>query len=552
MNKMKQIYLILTALVTILLFGCTKDLDLYSLDELSSDTFWLTANEYKLAANDLYNGLPHKQYEDLKSDIAFQFPNDISNGKLQTSETSSLWKDSYEYIRGANTIIDKGNTNPVEGSDRFVAEAKFFRAFYYFEMFKDFGGVPLIKSVLSETSEELYASRASRADVVNFILEDLTAAASKLPLQSELSDQDIGRITKGTALALKARVALFEGTWQKYHGGTGSTLLQEAVNAASEVISSDEYSLYTATGADSYRNLFIIGGDDSSESILDLRFEEGIKTHGWPQNYDQNGYNITRKMADMYLCVDGKPIEKSDLFQGYDTFISEFENRDPRMVMTSIPPGTVTNRPFFPDGVANWPTAPQRNGNTGYILYKYMETDSDIINRVIGNYFNDIHLIRYAEVLLIYAEALYEKDGSISNDDLDKSINLLRDRVNMPNLSNELVAANALDMRDEIRRERTVELALEGFRYDDLRRWKTAEVELTMDIKGIKIKDSEWQNREPYLTDEYQSRADENGFLISESQRSFDPSKHYLLPLPTKEIALYQSNGYTLEQNPKW
>jgi hypothetical protein len=164
----------------------------------------------------------------------------------------------------------------------------------------------------------------------------------------------------------------------------------------------------------------------------------------------------------------------------------------------------------------------------------------------------DKHIIRYAEVLLIYAEAEFELNGSISDADLDLSINKLRDRVGMPHLTNAFVAAHNLDMRTEIRRERTVELALEGFRYDDLRRWKTAETELAEDIKGIKIKGSTWQDYPLYSSQDWQSRTDANGFLISETGRKFDPTKNYLQPLPTQEINLYQSAGHNLQQNPEW
>ncbi|MCC8425006.1 RagB/SusD family nutrient uptake outer membrane protein [Mucilaginibacter sp. UR6-11] len=206
--------------------------------------------------------------------------------------------------------------------------------------------------------------------------------------------------------------------------------------------------------------------------------------------------------------------------------------------------------------MANWPNSPQRNYNTGYILYKYMSEDPLANNsgrqgdNSLFDY--DRHLIRYAEVLLNYAEALYEKNGAVSDNDLDLSINKLRDRVGMPHLTNAFVTANNLNLQTEIRRERTVELALEGFRYDDLRRWKTAETELPQDIKGIKITGTDWATRTPYNDPSYAAKVDANGFLIAERSRKFDPAKDYLQPLPTKEVAFYQANGHKLEQNPGW
>lgn len=161
-------------------------------------------------------------------------------------------------------------------------------------------------------------------------------------------------------------------------------------------------------------------------------------------------------------------------------------------------------------------------------------------------------------MLLIYAEATFEKNGSISDADLNKSINLIRQRVNMPSLKNDFVAANGLDMKQEIRRERTIELALEGFRYDDLRRWKTAEIELPQAIKGVKIVGSNWTdpvviegaNRNPYGGASWQGNVDSKGFIVAESAsgRSFDPAKQYLRPLPTREIFINPE----LLQNPGW
>ncbi len=202
----------------------------------------------------------------------------------------------------------------------------------------------------------------------------------------------------------------------------------------------------------------------------------------------------------------------------------------------------------------NFAQVPSKSA-TGYIVYKYLSENA--FGNQSGNNTNsfsyDFHILRYAEILLILAEAIYEKNGAISDADLDRTINNLRARAGLAvKLSNAFVAANSLNIREEIRRERTVELALEGFRYDDLRRWKTAEVEMLQDIKGIKIKDSEWQTKAPYSDASYQNRKDANGFLIVESgsNRFFDPSKHYLRPLPTLEITLYPQNG--LNQNPNW
>lgn len=556
--KLTYIKLLFFAII-ILTGGCKKDLNLVSEDSITDATFWNTSADFKLAANNLYRGLNGFGTEDTESDIAFNFPNSVSNGDLQPPETSGQWTTSYGYIRSANNIIEKGAVKDGAEIQKYVAEAKFFRAWYYYRLYRVYGGVPLLTKVLTEDDPALFTPRASRTETADQILKDLDEAAASLPLQSDLTNPDIGRITRGAALALASRVALFEGTWAKTRGDASAvSYLDAAISYAKQVMSSGVYGLYKGSAEQSYRYLFIEAGDDSRESILDRRFARNIIGHDAPYGYDQDGYNPTRKMVDLYLDKTGLPIQNpASVFKGYATFSSEFEDRDPRMTMTMIIPGTLTNRVFFPvTKVANWPDKPQRNFNTGYILYKYMSEDP-LANNSGRNgdaslFDFDRHLIRYAEVLLNYAEAVYEKNGNISDSDLDLSVNIIRERVNMPKLTNAFVGQHQLNMQQEIRRERSVELALEGFRYDDLRRWKTAETELIQDIKGIKITGTAWAGRAPYNEASYLTKVDQNGFLIAESNRKFNPSRDYLQPLPTREVAFYTSNGKVLEQNPGW
>jgi starch-binding outer membrane protein, SusD/RagB family len=537
--------------------GCKKELNLVSEENITDATFWKTANDFKLAANKLYQELDRFGFEDTESDIAFNYPNSVSNGTLQLSENSGTWNNSYNNIRACNNIIEKGASATDAGIKKYVAEAKFFRAWYYWKLLRLYGGVPLINKVLATNDPALFTNRSTQSQTADFILKDLDEAKGDLPKQTDLQSADIGRITNGAALSLGARVALYEGTWEKFRGGpNASGYLDAAIASAQAVMNSSTYALYTGNGAQSYRYLFLEAGDDSKETILDRRYARNISGHDMPYQYDGNGYNPTKKLADMYLDKNGRPItHPASVFQGYATMTSEFQDRDPRMTMTMIIPGTLTNRVFFPvNKVANYPDKPQRNFNTGYILYKYMSEDL-VANNGAGDQNlceYDRHLIRYAEVLLTYAEAVFEKNGTITDADLDRSINLLRDRTGMPHLTLAFAASNNLDMRTEIRRERTIELALEGFRYDDIRRWKTAETDLAQDIKGIKIKGTAWQSYPLYSDATYQNRTDANGFLITETNRTFDPNKNYLQPLPTKEVAFYTANGYSLEQNPNW
>jgi len=555
-------YFLITIVVSVLLFtGCQKDLDLIPKDTISDATFWKSATDYKLAANNLYYSLEDFKYSmDTESDIAFDVPNSFSNGSYQTSETDSKWSDPYVYIRRCNNIIEKAEESIIANDiEQFVAEAKFFRAYNYWKLFRLYGGVPLIKQVLNLNSEELYAPRATRKETVELIISDLTAAAASLPEQKNSSNEDVGRITKGAVNALKARVALFEGTWEKFRNGEdANTYLNIAIEAATTVMNGNQYSLFTDKGEQSYRYMFIEPGDDASEAILGRRHHRDIEGSTYNRWVSEGGYLITKKLADMYLSKDGLPITQSALFQGYNTCVSEFQDRDPRMSMTMIIPGTPVAQTWYPtEPVESWPFYPQRNANTGYTTYKYLSED-EYANSVNHNWSYDHHIIRYAEVLLIYAEAIFEKNGEISDADLDKSINLIRQRVNMPAITNAFVIANGLDMRTEIRRERTVELALEGLRYDDLRRWKTAEIELPQAIRGIKIVGTPWvdpiivegANRNPYGEDNWQNNTDANGFIIveSESGRTFDPQKNYLRPIPTKQILINDK----LKQNPEW
>ncbi len=555
---MKKLHILF--IITILLFaGCAKDLDLSPQDTITDDAFWKTAAEFKLAANNLYPCLDGLGFNDTESDIAFNVNNVVSNGTYQTSETSWVWNDAYVYIRRSNNILEKIEKSTIQDQiEATKGEALFFRAYNYWRLYRLFGGVPKITRVLDLDSPELFAPRASQNEIAELMISDLESAAALLPTRSELASADIGRITKGAADALRARVALFEGSWQKYHGGdNASKYFDIAIAASQTVMSSGQYALYSGKGAESYRYLFIEEGDDSPECILDRRYQKDIQGQVYPALIQRIGYLPTKKLADMYLCTDGLPLANSAVFMGYTTKVSEYENRDPRMTMTMMVPGQLSKQPSYASGVESWPFYPQRNPNTGYMLYKFM-SENDFANSMgeSPNFSFDNHLIRYAEVLLIFAEARIEKDGSISDGDLDLSINVLRNRVGMPALTNAFAGANGLDMKTEIRRERTVELAFEGFRYDDLRRWKTAETELPMDIKGVRLTQTGWldpiiingSNRNPYASEGWTT--DANGFIVAESSagRYFDPQKHYLQPIPTKEILLNPN----LQQNPGW
>lgn len=550
---MKKAYIFISLIACIADLSCSKNLNLSPQDQISDATFWKTSADYELAANSFYSSLEGANYDDNESDIAYGVaPNSISDGSYIAPVSSTLWTNAYSTIRACNYLIQQAESGTTKDNvSRWVGEAYFFRAYNYWLLFKSFGGVPLITKVLNVNSPELYGARSSRDSTVDLILSDLDSASAKLPLENQLAPNEIGRVTKGAADALAARVALFEGTWNEFRDiGNPDNYLNIAILKSRTVMESGQYSLFNSMGSESYRDLFINEGINNPEDILVTRYRANIFTTDfvWYATY---GYMApTKALADMYRCTDGLPINQSPLFKGYSTDSSEFMNRDPRMTMTFIVPGRSILEPGYPTTpVTCYPgTGSNRNVNTGYMLYKFVSDDDVYGNSTWAENSLDWPEIRYAEVLLIYAESTFEENGYISDADLNISINLLRSRVGMPPLTNEFVRTHGLDMRTEIRNERTVELAFEGFRYDDLRRWKTAERILPESVLGVQISGSSWANMTPYSSGQFPVNSD--GYLIAEpsSKRSFDPNKNYLLPIPTKEV----SQNPKLVQNPGW
>jgi len=541
--------------VFLVLTVACKDLDLGPKDQISDASFWKSPDQFRLAANDFYYYLQGAHnYTELNSDIAYGDAvrtelRAVSNGSYLAAANSAVWDTNYFNIRATNYLVQKASESGLGAAiDRWVGEALFFRAYHYWNLAKSFGGVPLISKVLDVTSGEVYTTRSTQQETIDFLIADLDSAVPKLPKQSQLDGSELGRVTQGAALALKARAALYQGTWLKYHGGGDpAPYLNAAISAAQQLVASGEYALYTGQGAQSYKYLFILQGDDSPEVILAFRYWAGRATHNWTRELWFNFMIPTKTLADMYLATDGLPITSSPLFQGYDSLMTvEFQNRDPRMAMTFVVPGSDV---FQENGFQ--PVYPGFSGSsatrTGYMLRKFLDETVDA-TQFRGQY--DFKEFRYGEVLLILAEALYERDGQISDGDLGSTINLLRARAGMPALTNAFVTGNALDMQTEIRRERTVELAFEGFRRDDLRRWKTAETVMPQAIRGVKFVGTEYQQRNPTLVINSDIFVDANGFIVAEPavSRHF-LEKHYLDPIPLQQIQL--SHG-TLVQNPGW
>ena len=544
-------------LLLVILSGCTKDLDLSPRQQINEASFWKTANHFKIATNNYYITLlpGHDLGEfDVNSDISHAGVINIeSTGKNALPENDNIWDETYTALRQINTLLVKaaeykGNQSEIAVS---VAEGKFFRAFAYFNLVARFGDVPYFDRPLTGLKDELLKKpRTPRETVVKNILKDLDDAAKALPLQSTLAPADNGRITKGAAQALKARVALFEATWVKYHKTPGDVngLLDQAIAAARAVIGSAEYELYTdfMNPNDSYLQSYLVAGNDSREQILARRYVPTLDANHSHFITSLVGFNLfggTKKLADMYACTDGLPITKSKLFQKYGTMTSEYKNRDLRMSNTFMIPGSKHSHATNPSG--DMPNFPDPTILPGYRIRKLVSTDQDCWFAFRCIEFK--HILKYSELLLNLAEALYEKNGSISDGELDATINLLRERGGVAKLTNALVDDNGLKMLEEIRRERTVELAFDHFRLYDLKRWKTAVKELTQDIKGVNIGGGAWDGQFPGIS---AGDKDAKGFLIVEpkAMRQF-AERNYLFPLPAQQVQLSQG---VLTQNPGW
>ena len=569
---MKRIINILSIAAAALFASACMDLSPKA--QLSDAQVWSSPANYSLFANQFYGWTRDFQgsdymsswsdgvHSDTRSDlVATPNLNVYSAGSNSIPSTDSNYGTLYKRIYYTNLLLKNAQDfEPKADIAIPMGEAYFFRAYFYFELVQIFGDVIYTDTPLDMDSEKLYGKRNDRLEVIRHCVDDLKKAVELLP---DMPTED-GRVAKGAANAFLSRVALYEGSWQKFHNNNASAaneLFATAAAAAKAVIDSKAYSLFYSDalgGKDSYRYLFILENTDcnpakltkadNKEYIFSHRHDEATKkigtniTHG-AQN---SGVYVTRKLADLYRCQDGLPIAKSPKFQGYTGQNTEFADRDNRMNATLLRHG---QKYWNNDGKwrTTWTAADEddaltcdRRSQSGYINNKWA-TERKVDDTNEGY---DYPVIRYAEVLLNYAEAVYEQGESISDADLDLSLNVVRQRSNpdMVKLSNSLVSANGLSMREEIRAERTVELALEGFRVDDLKRWKTAETEMPQDLRGIPMTGwfaTNWTNQTRPL--------DADGCIILYDGRVW-AEKNYLYPIPSDELQLNPELG----QNKGW
>ncbi len=551
MKNFKQLIYILIA--GLLLNSCKK-IDRLPETEITDPNFWNTETDLMNAANRLYQQLPGDWIDNRADDAVGTAPNSVSTGNRSVPNTSGDWTDRYSEIFTANNILEKGVKAQVTDAirNRYFAEARFFRAYSYFKLLKIYGDVPLLLKTLLVNSPELMMARTPRAQVIQQVYDDLDFAAQWLPARTALPVAQYGRVTKSSALALKARAALYEGTRGKFHGTL--TDWQSHLNiaiAAATAVMGEGHALYA-----NYGNLFTQTGEGptNTENIFVKTYGVSsanlILGHNHSRNLENGQLAPTRNLIRQYLYSDGLPAfnvdgttasaTRSALFvaEGSETsYNTILDNRDPRVAFSYFRAGDVAYQgPWIPKTSLGIRTAiaPKKGFST---------VDQALVN----NATTDRILIRYAEVLLILAEAKFELNGSISDADLNLTVNALRTRVGfVPKLTNAFVTTNNLSMREEIRRERTVELAMEGFRYDDLIRWKTAETVLPKELLGAKFIAAEWVG-----TNQTSLTLNANNVLIVEqaSTRTFRTDRDYLYPIPINEISL---SGGNVIQNLNW
>ena len=572
--KLKQyIKLVCLASFTVTAASC---LDLEPKADLGDNLVWNKADNFQLFANQFYGWLPDfssaisdSPHSDYRSDLVCESKRNVYSDGTNTIPTGDgNYTGNYKHIYYTNLLLKNAqNFGDAKAIAVPVAEAKFFRAFSYFELVQLYGNVILLTEPIDLDSEKLSASRNDRSVVIDQVIKDLKEAAEDLPE----TVSEAGRLTKYAAYAMLSRVALFEGTWQKFHtNGKDATtntarseeLLTIAKDAADKVISCKKYKLFynVALGNESYRYMFTLEDGvqcnpanlskaDNTEYILMKRHRNGDKT-AWNLTHGMvaNACYLTHKLVDMYLCSDGLPTAISSKFKGDKGVTDEFLERDNRMGNNMLYHG---QKYWNNDGA--WRTT-WTDADLEKTLVANVRSGSGYQNRKWGterevaDYYEsyDFPVIRYAEVLLNYAEAVYELNGEISDSELDYSLNLVRLRVNpnMPKLTNKLIADHSpMSMREEIRRERTVELILGGHRIDDLKRWATAKEEMPQDQLGVKVTgtwfENNWSNQSRSLN--------ADGYIIMYEGRVWS-DKHYLYPLPSDQLQLNPQ----LEQNPGW
>ncbi|QIU92733.1 RagB/SusD family nutrient uptake outer membrane protein [Bacteroides faecium] len=550
--KLKYMIYMSTALLTT---GCNDAFLERAPQSLNDQTFWSTANDLKTYANGFYGLIPAgvSNLDDTNSDT--QVPNSINTflwGQYTVPTEGGAWSQSnWSTIRNLNYFMTHyQNAQGTEAEiNTYVGEIRFFRALLYFDKIKTLGDVPWLDKDLNVDSEELYGPKTARNEVAKKIIEDLDFAIRWLP---EAGSEEANRLNKDIARHVKARICLHEGTYYKYHTELKYTseadgLLQQAVEASNALIISGKYEIYNTGHPESdYHNLFTM--DDKSnlkEAILYIDYIEDKRMHNMSHGTLEANAGFSKDFVDCILYDDGLPKGVTTQPTTDNTIAEEMAGRDPRFSQL------IKNDAYLTDEEKE-----KANYDDNYVdkfhLTGYHTIKGYIPDLPSGYYveFTDGIAYRYAETLLINAEAKAELK-TLTQDDLDNTINELRDRAGMPHLKIEVgftdpnwpdYGYTLSPILQEIRRERRVELAGEGFRFDDLRRWKAGHLlDNVMTYVGKKLSNGKYAIVYPNYTN------DDLSYQEGKSRKWDD--KMYLYPIATGEL---QRNPQLLPQNPGW
>lgn len=566
---------ILTSVLSLLLITSCNDsfLDKSPLDKLSEDKYFQTENDlntYSLSFYPLLEGYG-KNFEaaemlsrdEMSDNLAPTTANNVAAGLHLVPNSNSdgdigkIWQ--WENLRNINYFLarcGRADVSP-EVLAQYQAEARFFRAYFYFPKIKAYGNVPWVSKDLTVNDNELlYSSQMPRFDVVDSVLADINFAVQYLP---EKGKEATGKISRDVALAFKARFCLHEGSFRKYHGlGEEEEMLREALSAAKELEESKRYSIYSTGNPDKdYQDLFI---QDELEGNPEMIFYRHYVLDKLTHNMVcATGKSMTKSLIESFLCADGTPVSLNKNYSDA-TMQDELKERDPRLLQICIYPGTTQHQVNI--GKPGIPGTASNNTSTGYQLLKYYREDQVLMN---ARNYTDAPVFRYAETLLIYAEAAAEL-GLCDQNVLDKTINVLRDRAGMPHLSVNVgyedptikeLYPNVSNLIREIRRERRVELVCEGYRYDDLMRWKCGKL-LEKPFLGMRFVQSQYPEVKARKygdtsTTDFSITLDKNGYIDVYQAKypqgfTFNESKHYYMPLPLDQLTM----NTHLKQSPEW
>jgi hypothetical protein len=491
-NKMKMKKYIIILIGSLFWASCSDELlEKYPINTLNPSIFWENEKDATAAINNLYTQLPDQRnwiYSEMMTDHAIGSSGDNGRNNILEGTTDSntgtfktYWTDYYTRIRAANYFLE--NIENVQDMDaalraRMIGEAKFIRAFAYLSLVMDFGDVPLITKTLS-VSEGASVTRTSRFEIFNFIINEMDQVAPALPSRSTLfaNGKEIGRVTSGAALALKARAALYAGTIAKNFGGANANdYFTKSLAASDAVINSGQYELYN-----DYSKLFSYAAEYSKEIIFSRTYtKDFLPTPFFMNNAPREltgratiDLSISKSLVNQFqMKASGMSITNSN--SGYNPN-DPYLGRDPRLEATLFLPAydntsycsTVKGkrwdvRPNLPASLKVADVISDQGGGTktGFAMKKYINVTEDA-----GQGSNDgtnLILIRYADVLLMNAEARIELNQGM--DVAVARINLVRERATMPKLENSGYAAadlsNQAKMREIVQQERTVELGV--------------------------------------------------------------------------------------------